>query len=245
MCNKNLPNFPSNKACNTYDENNADVTYVTCCDTSQSLNIVFPGIHDMCKRLEKNINYIKEKKTSDNLNYLCTYLFYWIHENITKLNIDVKRIPYNNLCNYEVYELDIENFNKKKCFFEFFDDYETISKEIAPSGDNCSKYFDHITDIAKMYGELDKICKPDINNCYKFYSSKKYTNPNILLSLSSCSHIANSKRPFSDSLLHSSPDAADHHGNASNFEYFHTYIAVVLSLLGIIFMFFFIYKVNI
>ncbi|SBT57862.1 PIR Superfamily Protein [Plasmodium ovale wallikeri] len=265
MCNKKLPNLPSNQMYNTYDENKADVTCVTCCNNLQSLNEAFPGIHDMCKRLAKNINYIKEKKTSDNLNYLCTYLFYWIHENVTKLNIDAKSnyknimdmlhsecndikkiigIPDNNLCNYEVSKLDIENVNKKKYFFEFFDDYETMRKEIAPSGGNCSKYFDYITDIAKMYGELDKICKPDINNCYKFYTINKNPNPNILLSSPSCSNIADSKRPFSDSFPHSSPQAADHQGNASNFEYYHTYIAVVLSLLGIILMFFFIYKLT-
>ncbi|SBT84781.1 hypothetical protein POCGH01_00226400 [Plasmodium ovale] len=69
-----------------------------------------------------------------------------------------------------------------------------MREEITSSeGGDCNKYFDDIFDIAKIYKDLNTLCESD-NNCNKFYISSQYPNPQILLGLSSCSEIADTKR---------------------------------------------------
>ncbi|SBT52552.1 PIR Superfamily Protein [Plasmodium ovale wallikeri] len=273
--NKDLTNLPSYRAYNTYNSDESDITCDTCCASFQSFNLVYPGIHDTCKQLVKKLNYIKKEKTNDNLDYLSTYLFYWIHDNVTQFKIDLKskykdamdilhsecniiktKIGISdNVCNLWDYKIDIENINKKKAFFEFFDDYETMREEITSSeGGDCNKYFDYIFDIAKIYKDFNTLCESD-NNCNKFYISSQYPNPQVLLGLSSCSEIADTKGLSSELALLSSPvvplDAFSgsllspvEQRNPPNFEYYHTIIIVVLSFFGIILMSFLIYRLT-
>ncbi|SBT56096.1 PIR Superfamily Protein [Plasmodium ovale wallikeri] len=277
--NKNLPNLPSYKAYDTYNSDKGVITCDTCCASVISLNNVYPGISNICESLAKNLNYIKEINQQDNLNYLYTYLFYWVHEAITNLNIEdltskykdimdllhsecdniksVINISDNNICKSWKYDMGIDHINKKKAFIEFFDDYETMRNEIFPSdGGDCSKYFDYIIDIAKIYNQLDTICKPDNENCYEFYVNKEYPDPYVLLGFSSCSKIKESRGTSldlnllafpgasPDSLLGLSPTESEQQANSSNFEYYHTITIVVLSFCGIILMLFLIYRLT-
>ncbi|SBS89483.1 PIR Superfamily Protein [Plasmodium ovale curtisi] len=141
--------------------------------------------YDICLLLnywtyEKLNNIFRDKETSDkafsNFQMISNY-----PENYIK-----KNLHYKNKCKYNIDFHKDEDWKKRKEFYEYCVDYDTIKGMITTYAEKCNNFYKYVKEKEELYKHFEDLCSKEEIKCPKFYEECKKYNPNELLSKLRC-----------------------------------------------------------
>ncbi|SBS92514.1 PIR Superfamily Protein, partial [Plasmodium ovale curtisi] len=145
----------------------------------------------------------------ENLHYdVCLLLNYWIYERLNNIYSDKeatdiafsnfqlmsdyptqyirKNISFNKKCKYKIDVHAHKDWNKRKEFYDYCVDYDTLNGSITSYANKCNDFYEYIEKKDKLYKYFQNICSTESNECPKFYQECKDRDPNLLLSQLPC-----------------------------------------------------------
>ncbi|SBT84162.1 PIR protein [Plasmodium ovale] len=169
-----------------YSELNGEVTkdkYYSVCSELIPYNKKHCGIYDLCSKLVKNLIKLSKMKKQYR-NDRCEYVIHWIYDEIGKiLNISTDNIydthafrVFSNATYDVLYKLDISDClhktlnisfieqKEQKNLHDYFKNYDKIHGLDSSNSNKCTKYFEYIKDMNKLYEMYISKC------CYCFTS---------------------------------------------------------------------------
>ncbi|SBS91231.1 PIR Superfamily Protein, partial [Plasmodium ovale curtisi] len=142
-----------------------------------------PG-YDICLLLNywvyDKLNHVfNDKGSSDiafgNFQYIWGYPEQYIKKNTSR----------TKKCKYEIDVQKHEDWEKRKEFYDYCIDYDTLNGLVNFSY-KCNDFYEYIEKKDKLYKYFQNICSTESNECPKFYQECKDRDPNLLLSQLPC-----------------------------------------------------------
>ncbi|KMZ85547.1 hypothetical protein PVBG_06314 [Plasmodium vivax Brazil I] len=129
---------------------------------------------ELCNNLVQFLKEIAVKKEREEINNLCSYLPYWLYDEIWRIHLDrkknIKHIPFvknlidavnnaiskipNNKCRTLPYDghINLDEWKKRKISYIYFKKYNDIKGNIKPEKkDNCNNHYKYLNNIASLY----------------------------------------------------------------------------------------------
>ncbi|GAB70016.1 CYIR protein [Plasmodium cynomolgi strain B] len=167
-------------------------------------------INDICTKLEKNIYYLENEYNQQYLESVhnkdlsffdkhCYDLNYWLYDELAKKldakiqkqwnSIDKNGRPNDSskICNPESQLFKTGLFEYIKKLLDYFENFETFTKEMGTQNKEPNKYCDYIKKCVPLYFTFKQLCQLISNNiCEKYLKHDDSYNPAELLSNLSC-----------------------------------------------------------
>ncbi|SBT01277.1 PIR Superfamily Protein [Plasmodium ovale curtisi] len=259
-----LSNLFSHSSYSIFQIGNDTINCTSWCDKTDKLYIRYPNIYKICCSINENLRSIDLSVRDENKVTYSRYLYYWMHEKISKiLTSDTENeyryimssleIAWDNIVKND-YKLDnekfsaikddttMENVTKFKKLYEYYNDYGNI-KEYISAKNSCDLYYSYLTSQNDLYNEISVICSTTDSKCPNFFHSiKNHSTPQSLLDTTPCKKL---NTPQERTLPVSGDTYRNHisdHTTPSEISSPSSIIAAVFSLLGIFCIFIFLYK---
>ncbi|GAW84616.1 variable surface protein [Plasmodium gonderi] len=144
-------------------------------------NVSSKILNALCYVYNESINKKIDEST-------CNYLYYWLNDTIYTnikfqlhstlviqvLNFLLQSIDGQNICKYDQYNINKENYKDIKILFDFSKDYDMLKKYFSNDYKFCNKDFqDYLYRYIRKYNEFKDICnKPNSRKeiCSAFYN---------------------------------------------------------------------------
>ncbi|SBT01339.1 PIR protein [Plasmodium ovale] len=203
-----LSSLPSMQFYNDVKKNHSDLlNYSHKCE-----NLTIKKDNEEMKTVCKHFVRHLEKSTVwdvPNPQYdFCLLLNYWIYDRLTHIFVDKetsklvfsnfqyiwnypedfvkKRISYKQKCkhNFDIYEH--EDWEKRKEFYDYCIDYDTLKGLVNFSNDKCKDFYEYIKKKEELYKNFQHICSTESTECPIFYKECEKNDPKLLLSKLHC-----------------------------------------------------------
>ncbi|KMZ77268.1 hypothetical protein PVIIG_06161 [Plasmodium vivax India VII] len=168
---------------------------------------------ELCNNVVQFLKKIAVKTAGEESNNLCSYLPYWLYDEIWGIHLDRKKniehIPFvknlidavnnasskipNNKCSRLPYysHINLDEWKKRKISYIYFKKYNEIEGMInAPKKDNCNNHYKYLNNVASLYKLYNQ------SNCTGFGSwfvtsdyficGSKYDPSKLLLKVATC-----------------------------------------------------------
>ncbi|SBS99968.1 PIR Superfamily Protein [Plasmodium ovale curtisi] len=182
---------------------------------------------EICK---KYLRFLENSKiwNEGNPQYdISILLNYWIYENLIGIygaddngkintgfsalqyvwqyyNYTPKIETYHQKCNPNIDVVNHPDWNKRKEFYDYCIDYNTLYVTATNYPNKCEEYYKIIKSKIPLYQYFDQKCLTDQNNCPKFYKPCKPYNPETFISILPChSEIQNKEAAANATVGHS------------------------------------------
>ncbi|SBT53977.1 PIR Superfamily Protein [Plasmodium ovale wallikeri] len=139
---------------------------------------------------------------------ICLLLNYWIYDKLNRIFGDqetsnvafsnfqmissypnkyiTKNLSYNAKCKYKIDLHMHKDWQKRKEFYDYCVDYDTLYGMVTGYDQNCSDFHDYLEKKEELYKHFEGLCSTEQKKCPDFYVECKKYNPNILLSKLRC-----------------------------------------------------------
>ncbi|SBT73073.1 Plasmodium vivax Vir protein, putative [Plasmodium ovale] len=150
--------LPSKKYYNDFDNTTETTKFVSNCNTNEKLLSKYPAIKEYCLKFAANIENLKNKVESNNMEKECTYRKHWMHHNVistVKGNISINFIMFLykiwndilenhkifniNECKTNVTLVSVDDFLKWKKMRDYMDNYKKLEC-IFQKKEECEEY---------------------------------------------------------------------------------------------------------
>ncbi|GAW84439.1 variable surface protein, partial [Plasmodium gonderi] len=146
--------------------------------------------NDVSNEIHKELCYIYNKKeTADFYSDDCDYLYHWLNDIIynnikfqlhstsviTVLKFLLKSNDGLNICNYDEFNIDNENYGDIKLLFDFSKDYDTLKEYFSNGHKFCNSDFrNYVNGYIRTYNKFKDMCNKPNNNQSTCIAFKKY-----------------------------------------------------------------------
>ncbi|SBT55261.1 PIR Superfamily Protein [Plasmodium ovale wallikeri] len=227
----------------------------------------YDGFDDFCRKFAFNLDQVKTEGTYTDLDKEpCDALNIWVYDNLfseTKRNKPYERSSFplekflyiwNNMhgkerCSFSLTNCTEENFKKMKEIFDLTINYNSIKQKIQSSGGSCSVDFNsYISKSITTYKSLKDKCKENTEPYCKFvqYIQKNYDENELLrlqcTSTNSDSSFRGTGQDLSNLYFPEESGFQDSSAGAIDNSNSRVAMSVIFPLIGIVFIFFFMYK---
>ncbi|SBT52151.1 PIR Superfamily Protein [Plasmodium ovale wallikeri] len=143
-----------------------------------------PG-YDVCLLLNywiyHNLNNIFGAKYDSHIAF-ANFQYIWSYPN----QYIIKNTSCKEKCKYEIDVYKDEDWGKRKEFYEYCVDYDTIKGMITTYTEKCNDFYEYIKKKEELYKYFEHHRSSKPTECPKFYQDCKIYNPDILLSQLHC-----------------------------------------------------------
>ncbi|SBS95329.1 PIR protein [Plasmodium ovale] len=202
-----LSSLPSMKFYNDVKRNYSDLSNYS----KQCEKLTVKNDNDEMKTVCRN--FVRHIEKSDVWNVsnpqydFCLLLNYWIYDRLTHIFVDKdnsdlafsnfqyiwsypeqyikKNTSHTKKCKYEIDVRKHEDWKKRKEFYDYCIDYDTLNGLVNFS-DKCNDFYEYIERKEEIYKYFQNLCVEEPTKCPEFYEECKQHNPNVLLSKLSC-----------------------------------------------------------
>ncbi|KMZ88914.1 hypothetical protein PVBG_06289 [Plasmodium vivax Brazil I] len=168
---------------------------------------------ELCNNLVQFLKEIAVKPAGEERNNLCSYLPYWLYDEIWGIHSDRKKniehIPFvkdlidagnnarskipNNKCSRLPYysHINLDEWKKRKISYIYFKKYNEIEGMInAPKKDNCNNHYIYLNNIASLYKLYNQTNCTGIGSWFTtsdyFICDSRYDPSKLLLKVATC-----------------------------------------------------------
>ncbi|SBS95984.1 PIR Superfamily Protein [Plasmodium ovale curtisi] len=204
-------NLPAHSIYKSFTINDDISSCTSHCSHIRTSYTEYPRIYNICCSIEENLIFLKATLPNDaTKSSYCSYLFYWIHENISEVLNSDKKSDYSkiisdlvqawdNIVKYK-YSLDhnvfkpvkvngdMDNVSRKKKFFDYCNNYQYMKDEIVAKK-SCYIYYNYLKDNIDIYNEFKEYCFLQKENCPYFLNIMGEHDPETLLRLEPCTKV--------------------------------------------------------
>ncbi|SBT02063.1 PIR Superfamily Protein [Plasmodium ovale curtisi] len=160
---------------------------------------------------EKFIRHLEKSTVWDfpNPGYdVCLLLNYWVYDKLNHVFNDkgpsdiafgnfqyiwnypseyLKRnISFDKKCKYKIDVHKHEDWNKRKQFYDYCVDYDTLKGLIITYPEKCNDFYEYIEKKEELYKYIQNICSTEPKECPIFFQECREYDPNLLLSKLPC-----------------------------------------------------------
>ncbi|KMZ88754.1 hypothetical protein PVBG_05846 [Plasmodium vivax Brazil I] len=168
---------------------------------------------ELCNNVVQFLKEIAVKKEREESNNLCSYLPYWLYDEIWGIHLDRKKniehipsvknlidavnnarakIP-NNKCSRLPYynHINLDEWKKRKVSYIYFKKYNEIEGMInAPQKDNCNNHYKYLNNIASLYKLYNQTNCTGFGSWFAtsdyFICGSQYDPSKLLLKVATC-----------------------------------------------------------
>ncbi|KMZ82930.1 hypothetical protein PVIIG_05577 [Plasmodium vivax India VII] len=190
-----------------------DENYNHCNDLKSIKKTYNNEAYELCKKIKRNLDHLHDIVVPGTSRYSCLHYKYWINNelinlftNDSKTNYDsdvlekflkvqgtlIKEKKYYG-CKYEIDTTDfkyLQDMNERKDLNDYFNNYNTIIKDINCESDNVDKFREYLNHIKKLYNQYKGNCWDHfdywLSDCRYYFRRGEEYDPQILLSKLEC-----------------------------------------------------------
>ncbi|KNA00816.1 hypothetical protein PVNG_04753 [Plasmodium vivax North Korean] len=171
------------------------------------------GAKELCNNVVQFIKEIALKTAGEESNNLCSYLPFWLYDEIWRIHSDreknIEHIPSvknlidavnnarakipNNKCSRLPYynHINLDEWKKRKISYIYFKKYHEIEGMInAPQKDNCNNHYKYLNNIASLYKLYNQTNCTGIRSWFAtpdyFICGSQYDPSKLLLKVATC-----------------------------------------------------------
>ncbi|KMZ88873.1 hypothetical protein PVBG_06070 [Plasmodium vivax Brazil I] len=171
------------------------------------------GAKELCNNVVQFLKEIVVTKEREESNNLCSYLPYWLYDEIWGIHSDrkknIKHIPFvknlidavnnaiskipNNKCRTLPYDghINLDEWKKRKNSYIYFKKYIDIKGNIKPEKkDNCNNHYNYLNNIASLYKLYNQTNCTGLGSLFAtpdyFICGPKYDPSKLLLKVATC-----------------------------------------------------------